>query len=94
MGSLQFGGDEFAIFIEKCTAGIAEKLVAELRDTMTRKAGNGPLDPDKAIVSRGYALYNPKTDASCEDIFNRADRDMYEDKKRFYEINPHLRQRG
>ena len=94
MGSLQFDGDEFAIFIEKRTAGIAEKLVVEFRDTMTRKAGNGPLDPDKAIVSCRYALYNPKTDASCEDIFNRADRDMYEDKKRFYEINPHLRQRG
>ena len=94
MGSLQFGGDEFAIFIEKRTAGIAEKLVAEFRDTMTRKAGNGPLDPDKAIVSCGYALYNPKTDASCEDVFNRADRDMYEDKKRLYAVNTHLRQRG
>ena len=94
MGSLQFGGDEFAIFIEKRTAGIAEKLVAEFRDTMTRKAGNGPLDPDKAIVSCGYALYNPKTGACCEDIFNRADCFTYEDKKRFYEINPHLGQRG
>ena len=89
----RIGGDEFVIFIEKRTAAIAEKLVAEFRNTMAHKGLNYHKNPDEAIVSCGYALYNPETDASCEDTFNRADRDMYEDKERFYEANPQLKRR-
>lgn len=89
----RIGGDEFAIFIEKRTAAIAEKLVTEFRNTMTRKGLNNCNHSDNPIVSCGYALYNPKTDASCEDTFNRADMDMYKDKERFYQANPHLKRR-
>lgn len=89
----RIGGDEFVIFIEKRTAAIAEKLVADFRNTMTRKGLNYRKSSDEAIVSCGYALYNPETDASYEDTFNRADREMYEDKERFYEANPHLKRR-
>lgn len=90
----RIGGDEFVIFIEKRTASIAEKLVAEFRDTMARKGPNYCKNPDEASVSCGYALYNPEIDAGYEDTFKRADRDMYEDKERFYEANPHLKRRG
>lgn len=89
----RIGGDEFVIFIEKHTAVIAEKLVAEFRTTMTRKLFNYGENSNEAIVSCGYALYDPETDASCEDTFNRADRDMYEDKERFYKASPYVKRR-
>lgn len=89
----RIGGDEFVIFMEKRTAAVAEKLIAEFRSTMTRKGLDHPKPSDEPIISCGYALYHPKTDASCEDTFNRADMDMYKDKERFYKANPHLERR-
>ena len=80
----RIGGDEFVIIMEKPTAPIAQRLVSEFREIMAKKCEN----PDEASVSCGYALFHPKTDTSCEDVFNRADRDMYEDKERFYASNP------
>ena len=90
----RIGGDEFVIIVEKRTAAIAEKLVAEFRNIMNRKGFHYCQNSDEPIVSCGYALYHPETDSSYEDTFNRADRDMYEDKERFYEANPHLKRRG
>lgn len=90
----RIGGDEFVILIEKRTAGIAEKLTAEFRNTMIGKAADYGGQSDEPIVSCGYALYNPETDASWEDTFHRADMDMYNDKARFYEANPRLRRRN
>ena len=90
----RIGGDEFVVFIEKRTAAIAEKLISEFRDEMKRKVHDYKEPSDEAIVSCGYALYNPETDASCEDTFNRADKNMYEDKSEFYENNPRMRRNG
>ncbi len=89
----RIGGDEFVVFIEKRTAAIAEKLAAEFRDSMARKSLNYRKNPEKPIISCGYALYDPEIDTSCKDTFNRADRDMYEDKERFYKANPDLKRR-
>ena len=90
----RIGGDEFVIFFEKRTAAIAEKLVEEFRNTMERKEFNYHDNTEEPVISSGYALYDPETDASYEDIFNRADRDMYENKEKFYEANSHLKRRG
>lgn len=89
----RIGGDEFVVFIEKRTAAIAEKLAAEFRDSMARKSLNYRKNPEKPIISCGYALYDPEIDTSCKDTFNRADRDMYEDKERSYKANPDLKRR-
>ena len=93
VGVYRIGGDEFVVFIEKRTVAIVEKLIEEFRDSMTEKARSANRTPDEAVVSCGYALYHPETDASCEDVFHRADRNMYEDKERFYKANPHLKRR-
>lgn len=89
----RIGGDEFVVFVEKYTAAIAEKRVAEFRNSMNGKSFDCGKNPEDVIISCGYALYNPKLDASYEDTFNRADRDMYEDKEKFYKANPHLKRR-
>ncbi|MGN0683829.1 MAG: diguanylate cyclase domain-containing protein [Oscillospiraceae bacterium] len=89
----RIGGDEFVIFVEKRTAASAQILAEEFRSTMSEKHPDYSKSPDEATVSCGFALYNPETDASCEDVFNRADRDMYADKEKFYAANPHLKRR-
>lgn len=90
----RIGGDEFVVILEKRTAAIAEKLAVEFRAAMAEKSSKAYKQSGEAIVSCGWALYDPKTDASCEDTFNRADKDMYQDKERFYRANPHLKRRG
>ena len=90
----RIGGDEFVVFIEKRTAAIAEKLTSEFRTEMSVKIKNYNSLSDEAIISCGYALYNPKTDASCEDTFNRADKNMYNDKSSFYDKNPQMRRKS
>ncbi|MGN0073108.1 MAG: diguanylate cyclase domain-containing protein [Coriobacteriales bacterium] len=90
----RIGGDEFALFIEKRTAQVAEKLVADFREAMAQKAGTGTLDFAEGYISCGCALYEPEADASCEDTFSRADKSMYEDKERFYAANPQLKRRA
>ncbi|MGN0651202.1 MAG: diguanylate cyclase domain-containing protein [Oscillospiraceae bacterium] len=90
----RIGGDEFVIFIEKRTAASVQILVEEFRRTMSEKHPDYSKNPDEASVSCGYALYNPETDASFEDTFNRADRDMYDDKEKFYAANPILKRRA
>ena len=90
----RIGGDEFALFIEKRTAQVAEKLVADFREAMAQKAGTGAVDFAEGFISCGCALYETEADASCEDTFSRADKSMYEDKERFYAANPQLNRRA
>ncbi|MGN0037602.1 MAG: GGDEF domain-containing protein [Coriobacteriales bacterium] len=90
----RIGGDEFAVFIEKRTAAIAEKIAEDFRESMERKVREGGQSFDEGFISCGCALYNPQTDASCEDTFSRADKSMYEDKQRFYAENPQLKRRS
>ena len=90
----RIGGDEFVIIMEKRTVAIAEKLAAEFRAAMAEKSSKAYKQSGEAIVSCGWTLYDPQTDASYEDTFHRADKDMYQDKERFYRANPHLKRRG
>ena len=90
----RIGGDEFVLFIEKRTAQVAEKLVADFREAMAQKAGTGAVDFAEGFISCGCALYETEADASCEDTFSRADKSMYEDKERFYAANPQLKRRA
>jgi len=44
------------------------------------------LEPwEKVSASIGYALYDPKLDNSVDDVFRRADQDMYQKKKKMKE---------
>ena len=51
-----------------------EKLKNQVLEN--KRTGNGP------ILASGIAEYNPNTDSRVSDIFDRADKEMYEDKQR------------
>ncbi len=71
------GGDEFVIFLcesdHRNRAELMERLRAQVRENL--RTGSGP------ILASGMADYVPETDSAVSEIFDRADREMYEDKQ-------------
>ena len=72
------GGDEFVAFLRGNDYTNREALLKELRDQIRENLinGNGP------ILASGMAEYIPENDTQVSEIFDRADRDMYEEKQR------------
>ena len=70
------GGDEFAILLRGKDYINRKELMQELRSQVREnlKSGEGP------ILASGIAEYTHGTDSMVSEIFERADREMYEDK--------------
>ncbi len=72
------GGDEFAVFLlgndYKNRQDLLNKLYAQVLDNQS--TGNGP------ILAAGMSEYVPKTDSIVAEIFDRADKRMYENKRK------------
>ncbi len=77
----RIGGDEFLIFLRGGDYPDRERLIGELkarvRENLRRKEG--------PVVAVGFSDYIPEIDTKVSDIFGRADRMMYEDKRRIKE---------
>lgn len=72
------GGDEFVVFLRGGDFAIRHELMEKLRNQVleNNKAGNG------VVLAAGLSEYNPETDKYVVEIFERADKEMYEDKQR------------
>ena len=72
------GGDEFVVFIRGNDYNNRDKLMEKLRQTSVENRDNnsGP------VLASGIAVYEPSADNLVSDIFDRADKEMYEDKQR------------
>jgi GGDEF domain-containing protein len=42
---------------------------------------------EELSLAIGYAVYDPEIDHSFADTFKRADKEMYADKKQYYELH-------
>ena len=77
----RIGGDEFAVFLRgddyTNRAELMKKLRSKILDNV--KTGSGP------VLASGMSEYIPSSDNLISDVFERADREMYEDKKRLKE---------
>lgn len=71
----RFGGDEFIVICRKYTLQQVQKLIGEMRREMNEDNQSREVPVNMAI---GYALRQPSD--TVEDMFQRADRSMYEDK--------------
>ena len=71
------GGDEFAVFLKGSDYSNRENLMkslrAQVRENLQSKSG--------PIVASGMSEYEPETDTLVSEIFDRADKDMYIDKR-------------
>ena len=72
----RIGGDEFVVVLRGQDYENRQDLVSGLRRQVEEniRVGEGP------VVASGLAEYRPDADHSTEDVFNRADSLMYEDK--------------
>ena len=72
----RIGGDEFAVILRGQDFANRAQLLSSLRRQVEEniRIGEGP------VVASGLAEYQPYEDHSVEDVFNRADSQMYENK--------------
>ena len=77
----RIGGDEFAIVLRGQDFDNRVSLISTLRKQVEEnvRVGEGP------VVASGLAEFSPTEDHSVEDVFNRADAQMYENKARLKE---------
>ncbi len=73
----RIGGDEFVVILENDDFAHRTELIEEMdrvcaRSTVTAKNASIPVS-----IARGLAVYNHDTDTCIEDVFNRADKEMY-----------------
>ena len=73
----RIGGDEFAVFLVGDDFTDRKKLVNKLRKTsiMNRDKNKGP------VVATGIADFMSGKDNKVENVFERADKSMYENKR-------------
>lgn len=71
------GGDEFVVFLRGSDYTARNELMEKLRGCVLENmsAGSGP------VLAAGMAEYEPDTDTLVSDIFDRADKKMYENKQ-------------
>ncbi len=72
------GGDEFVVFLRGNDYESRHELLDKLHEQVleNKRVGAG------VILAAGMAEYKPESDSFVSDIFERADKEMYEDKKR------------
>ncbi|MBO4387809.1 MAG: GGDEF domain-containing protein [Treponema sp.] len=74
----RFGGDEFVVFLRGNDYLNKEKLMESLHAQVMEnlKKGSGP------ILASGMAEYTPKKDTLFSEVFDRADKEMYKNKRK------------
>ena len=77
----RIGGDEFVVVLDGDELARCEKLIATIRDTIKKLQKDNSLELwEKVSAAVGVAYYNEFVDKTAEDVFKRADADMYQNK--------------
>lgn len=80
---MRIGGDEFLILCPKCTATMAEALIADIKQRFAAKS------TDFLTLDAAFGYYTAEDDAlSFDEVLHRADQAMYEDKRKSREKTP------
>ncbi len=73
----RIGGDEFVVFLAGDDFANRENLMnslySQVQKNQQTKAG--------PVIASGMSEYNPEKDTFVSEIFNRADKEMYKNKK-------------
>ena len=77
----RIGGDEFVVIIEGEKVSLCKYFVAQFKSEMEHKQSNLSLNPwEKVSAAVGMAVYEPANDKTSDEVFKRADKEMYENK--------------
>lgn len=78
----RIGGDEFVVISRSKDFQKVDKLVDDLKRKISKSNKNNPVhDGEHISAAVGYSCFNSKTDTTVEDVFRRADKDMYTNKR-------------
>ena len=78
----RIGGDEFAVILQNHDYDKIEALQETFNQRLSVLQADDQLQPwEKLSAAFGYALYDPAVDHKADDVFKRADQNMYEHKK-------------
>lgn len=81
----RIGGDEFVVVLENHDYEHLDELKVSFDQEML-KLGNEKTPWEGVSAAVGYALFDPSRDKDVESVFERADKEMYEQKKRMKAI--------
>ncbi|MBO7674601.1 MAG: diguanylate cyclase [Atopobiaceae bacterium] len=78
----RYGGDEFVVVLENGELVEATSLLYDFREAVGLQLADESLaEWERVSAAAGMAVYDPKTDATVQDVLERADQDMYEHKR-------------
>ena len=72
----RIGGDDFVVFLEGEDFNNREVLFSDFERTIESNVQN-----DMVVISAGLELFNPQKEKNYRDVFERADKKMYERKR-------------
>nr|MCR5053494.1 GGDEF domain-containing protein [Lachnospiraceae bacterium] len=80
------GGDEFAVILKNRDLKDIDELIEEFYGITAKWEEDENLKPwEKTSAAIGYAVYDPEKDESIREVFNKADANMYDKKRRMKE---------
>ncbi|WP_027729198.1 GGDEF domain-containing protein [Treponema sp. C6A8] len=76
------GGDEFVVILKNDDYKKRDELVAEFKNQIAETSGNKDLKIwERVSAAIGVAVFDSEIDTSVENVFRRADKAMYQNKK-------------
>ncbi len=79
----RIGGDEFVVLLQGRDYTNREELFTQMNKTFWKLQEDETLQPwERCSAASGMAVYDPEDDVCVDEVFRRADEDMYENKKR------------
>ncbi len=77
----RIGGDEFVVVIDDDKVSLCKYFVKQFNAEMARKNSNETLEPwEKVSAAVGVAFYEADKDKTADEVFKRADKEMYANK--------------
>ncbi len=77
----RIGGDEFVVIIEGEKVSLCKYFAEQFKAEMARKNANTLLEPwEKVSAAIGVSYYRAGVDKTADEVFKRADKEMYENK--------------
>lgn len=78
----RIGGDEFAVILRNHDYDSIDELIAQFKHELDVLAADQSLQPWEAVSAAiGYATFDGDKDSSVDNVFKRADKAMYDNKK-------------
>ena len=83
----RIGGDEFTVILMGWDLERIDSLIRQFHGILENYAADENLKPwEKISASIGYTVYDPKKDICVEDVFKRADKEMYKCKEEMHAV--------